>query len=145
MWKPDPVGIRKLWYPPNTGVHLCCVFCVSYLACLCWVSCVNFQSSMGHLITFFTCACVSFVCHKCLLCGFCVLCGLSVMCFESYVGHIVVASMWLWDYCVLGILFLSIVYGFIVFWIFCCQCCTKLTQMKASFYCCCSIYIVCKA
>jgi len=62
------------------------------------------------------------VCHlcvtsACLLCGFCVLCGLSVMCLESYVGHIVVASMWLWDYCVLGILFLSIVYGFFVFYV----------------------------
>lgn len=62
------------------------------------------------------------VCHLCvtsayLLCGFCVLCGLSVMCLESYVGHIVVASMWLWDYCVLGILFLSIVYGFFVFYV----------------------------
>lgn len=73
---------------------------------------------MGHLITFFTCACVSFVCHKCIFIVWllCVV-WLSVMCLESYVGHIVVASMWLWDYCVLGILFLSIVYGFFVFYV----------------------------
>ncbi len=120
MWKPDPVGIRKLWYPPNTGVHLCCVFCVSYLACLCWVSCVNFQSSMGHLITFFTCACVSFVCHKCmfivwLLCVvwvechvFWVICGSYSCGFYVAMGLLCVGDFvsvyCIWLHCVLDLL-----------------------------------------